>query len=151
MAQDLRRLSCLLAAGVVLGSLLNAVSAAPLKVFDPKGPGAWPVKAPRIGVEELDALLRSKAAVVVLDVRHEKAWRAGNIPGSISMPAQEVVQVLGRPGLAGSLKAASLIVVVCESERCPMGDRTAQVLARIGYPSVKVLHGGWEQWTRRRR
>jgi len=44
----------------------------------------------RVTANELKGLLDNKADIVVVDVRSKESYKAGHIPGSISMPFSEI-------------------------------------------------------------
>jgi hydroxyacylglutathione hydrolase len=75
---------------------------------------------------------------VLVDVRSEKEWAGGHIPGSMNLPLNHL-----REGIA-RLPANRNIVVHCEG-----GYRSAiaaSLLARNGYPKVMDLVGGFKAW-----
>jgi len=64
-------------------------------------------KAPRITVAEFKKLFDARD-VVVIDVRSEETFKAGHIPGALSIPADQVA------ARAGQLKSEKrLIVTYC--------------------------------------
>lgn len=77
---------------------------------------------------------------VILDVREDKEFKAGHIPGAINIPRGvlefKVAEKIADP--------ATTILVYCKT-----GDRGCLCcvqLAKMGYTGVTNLDGGWEAW-----
>jgi len=91
----------------------------------------------------VDALPEPGADVQILDVREEREWRAGHIPGSTFVPWHDIT------GLPAGLDAAAPIAVICAS-----GQRAATAASLIQrYGGERVIHvvdGGVAQWLSRR-
>jgi rhodanese-related sulfurtransferase len=86
----------------------------------------------------LGELRTSAEPPIVVDVRSEKEWIAGHIPGSLNVPLNHL-----RERISG-LPADRLIVVHCEG-----GYRSAiaaSVLAQDGRARVMDLVGGFKAW-----
>ena len=95
------------------------------------------IQMTRCTPEELEALMRQQAVLVILDVRTaESRARAGWIPGSIHVADIEALE----------LEAGSEVVVYCD---CP-NDASAAVAARRlkekGFAKVRPLAGGFDAW-----
>lgn len=96
------------------------------------------VKIDRITAVALSEQLSTTIAPTVVDVRSEKEWAAGHIPGSINVPLnhlrERVTEIAtGRP-----------VVVHCEG-----GYRSAiaaSVLAQVGRADVLDMVGGFKAW-----
>jgi rhodanese-related sulfurtransferase len=89
--------------------------------------------------------LQSEGKVLVLDVRDEKAFAEGHIPGAMNVPLMDVekrlddikVRVAGRP-----------IVLYCA---CPAEHSAAEaglVLYKHGVTDIRALLGGYHEWVR---
>ena len=86
----------------------------------------------------LAELAKSPAPPVIVDVRSEKEWIAGHIPGSLNVPLNHL-----RENIA-SLPTNRMIVVHCEG-----GYRSAiaaSVFAQMGQTRVMDLVGGFKAW-----
>jgi rhodanese-related sulfurtransferase len=87
-----------------------------------------------------DALARGGADFVLLDVRSHDLYRAGHVPGALSLPHGKIVEsTLRRFG------DAALFVVYCAGPHCNGAHRGAIRLARLGRP-VKLMVGGITGW-----
>jgi rhodanese-related sulfurtransferase len=102
---------------------------------------------PRIGVEELHALLAAGSQdVLVLDTQVREVYDEGHIKGAASFPWAEEID----PGAAAKLPKDRLIVTYCG---CGPGESdsadVAAQLRRLGFARVKVLGDpaslGWQQ------
>jgi len=92
-------------------------------------------RATAVAIAELRA---SPNPPVLVDVRSEKEWAGGHIPGSLNLPLNHL-----REAIAG-LPSDGKIVVHCEG-----GYRSAiaaSLLARNGRPNVMDLVGGFKAW-----
>lgn len=96
-------------------------------------------------VESLDRdeLLRRLAAgeVTVLDVRPAAEYRAGHIPGALSVPPGELAaQMAGLPeGLT--------VVAYCRGPYCVFAPAAVRLLRRRGVPALR-LEDGFPEWRR---
>ncbi|GAC1514706.1 MAG: hypothetical protein NVS1B4_03000 [Gemmatimonadaceae bacterium] len=88
---------------------------------------------------ELRALRATHGDVVVIDVREDREWRLGRIPGADHM---------SRGTLEGKIETAvprnRKVVVYCAS-----GNRSAlaaATLREMGYTDVSSLSGGFKDW-----
>lgn len=77
--------------------------------------------------------------VVVLDVRPVEEYRAGHIPGAISIPLSELEQRLD------SLPRDAEIVAYCRGPYCLLTPRALDVLRRHGLPARR-LEDGLPEW-----
>jgi rhodanese-related sulfurtransferase len=97
---------------------------------------------PSLSADEVDAMIRSRAKLAVLDARRLDEYRTMNIPGSTSVPGAELVLV------ASSLAPDpdTTIVVNCAGRtRSIIG---AQSLVNAGLPNrVVALRNGTIGWT----
>jgi rhodanese-related sulfurtransferase len=141
---------CLRALAIVICSSVlaigvNAFSKNPVPLLDANGPGALPERAPRIQLAQLkEAMAANK--VLVLDVRHEDTFAKAHPQGSINAPAEKFIEHYGRLNLGAFISAAEIVVVVCDSELCPAGDRVAKILESMNHKNVRVLQGGWDAY-----
>ena len=87
-----------------------------------------------------DALQREEPGFVLLDVRGPDLFRAGHVPGAISLPHAKII---------GSRMAAwpdeTLFVTYCAGPHCNGAARGALRLAKLGRP-VKIMVGGITGW-----
>ena len=94
-----------------------------------------------ITVSEAKALL-DKGGFTFLDVRTEKEFKKGHIPGAINLPRGKLEFVIDKdiPD-----KNAPIVVY------CRTGGRSAlatYTLVKMGYKNLKNMDGGWKAWTK---
>jgi len=92
-----------------------------------------------ISVEDTKALF-DKGGVVFLDVRGEKEYRSGHIPGAMNIPRGLLEFVIGNK----IPDKNATIVVYCKS-----GGRSclaSNTLVNMGYKNIKNMDGGWKAW-----
>ena len=93
----------------------------------------------RRGLDPIDreALIRRvrKGAVIVLDVRPEEEYRAGHIPGAISIPVKELKRRLSE------LPKDHDIVAYCRGPYCVMSDQAVGILRSKGYRATRLDEG----------
>jgi thiosulfate/3-mercaptopyruvate sulfurtransferase len=114
-----------------------------------------------ISASEL-ATMMSSGDVVIIDTRNPDAYAAGHIPGAVNEHAiftylatstpegvaelkTKFAEAFGAAGLSGKETA----VFYEQSMNSGFGQscRGYYLLKLLGYPSTKVLHGGYEAWT----
>lgn len=105
-----------------------------------------PEDVPRIGIEELKALMDSGADVVIVDNRPRVAYEQGHIKGAVNLPYTAEL----REEEVGILSRDKLTVTYCD---CGPGEAdsasVAAQLIKMGFSNVKVLADpsivGWIQ------
>ena len=146
-ADALRAMATMLVSSTVAFSL-NAVSAHPLAVWSEDGPGAWEHMVPRISVEELKDILKSRRSVVLLDVRSEDSFAKAHPTSAWNTPSDRFTEAYTRLGLRPVLREADLVVLLCENNECPAADHAARLLSHLGHEQVRVLYDGWRAYER---
>lgn len=102
--------------------------------------------APSVALTEPDYLkwlIDSRQPVVVVDLREAREFRAGHLPGAISVPIAELDRRYAE------IPPSPMVVLYC---RCPL-DEAATAYAFLetkGYLNHVVLQEGYEGWLRRR-
>jgi rhodanese-related sulfurtransferase len=93
----------------------------------------------RRGMEAIDrdTLIKRvrKGEVVVLDVRPVEEYRAGHIPGALSMPIQELKRRLFE------LPRDQEIVAYCRGPYCVFSDQAVELLRARGFQAVHLDEG----------
>lgn len=140
---ELRRVLVIVAGASLIGLAGNALSGRPVPLLSADGPGAWPQRAARITIPELRDALAGHKAVLILDVRGDGPFRAGHPEAAVHAPYESFIDGYNRRGLAARLRAAEIVVVLCESDECPSADRAAKLLDDLGHAGARVLQGGW--------
>ena len=84
-----------------------------------------------------DALVKRvrKGEVVVLDVRPAEEYRAGHIPGALSMPIQELKRRLSE------IPKGQEIVAYCRGPYCVFSDQAVELLRAKGFQAVRLDEG----------
>ena len=92
-----------------------------------------------ITVKDLMALRHTTGDVVILDVREDKEYNLGTIPGAVT---------IGRSNLEKNVEAQiprdKTVIIFCAS-----GNRSAfaaEVLEKMGYEHVRSLKEGFSGW-----
>jgi rhodanese-related sulfurtransferase len=95
----------------------------------------------RIGIKQISAReLDQKKGMMLLDVRTDKEYEGGHIPGSVHVPLAEIGDRIKK------LKKDKEIVVYCQN-----GNRSVWAIKRLmgmGYTSLYNLKGGFNAWKR---
>ncbi len=96
--------------------------------------GRWGIK--QITVKELD----QKKGMMLLDVRTDKEYEQGHIPGAVHVPLSDIGDKVKK------LKKDKDLVVYCQS-----GNRSIWAIKRLmgmGYRNLFNLKGGYSAWKR---
>jgi rhodanese-related sulfurtransferase len=95
----------------------------------------------RLGIKQLAARdMDGKKGVMLIDVRTDKEYNAGHIPGAVHIPLADV------GAKAKKIKKDKEIVVYCQS-----GNRSIWAIKRLmamGYTNLWNLKGGYNAWKR---
>ena len=97
------------------------------------------IKMKRVGVEEFDKL-RSQTNTLVLDVRTEKEFKAGHIPGAVNIDVNSKVF----EAQVGKLGTNKTFLVHCAAG--VRSRRACQVLNAAGFPFLYDLAPGFNGW-----
>jgi rhodanese-related sulfurtransferase len=97
-------------------------------------------KVEQLSPEELEERL-ARGQVVVLDVRPEREYMAGHIPGAVSAPLSELARV------ASSLPKRKEIVAYCRGPYCVYADNAVRFLRERGL-RARRLDVGLPEWRR---
>jgi membrane protein DedA with SNARE-associated domain/rhodanese-related sulfurtransferase len=101
----------------------------------------------RVGVDELDAMLRRGERPVIVDVRSPASQREGRIPGAVWIDDRTFEASLRASGLEDS--AADEVIVYCACPNEASAALVAKRLMRAGFKRVRPLAGGIEAWVER--
>ena len=94
-----------------------------------------------ISVADAKALF-DKGGVTFLDVRTEKEYKKGHIPGAKNVPRGKLEYDIGKDI---SDKNVAVVVYCKTGGRSCLGTYT---LVRMGYKNLKSMDGGWKAWTK---
>jgi rhodanese-related sulfurtransferase len=90
--------------------------------------------------EELEERL-ARGQVVVLDVRPEREYEAGHIPGALSAPLPDLEKI------AASLPKGKEVVAYCRGPYCVYADDAVRLLRKRGL-KARRLNVGLPEWRR---
>jgi rhodanese-related sulfurtransferase len=95
----------------------------------------------QVSVQEVRTITLGKTKGVIADSRTAADYKAGHIPGAISLPVDEKWD--------GRLPKdkATLVVFYCGSEQCGLSSVAAERAVELGFKKVAVYKGGWHGWT----
>jgi rhodanese-related sulfurtransferase len=95
----------------------------------------------RLGIKQLSPRdLDQKKGITLLDVRTDREYATGHIPGSVHVPLTEVAAKVKK------LRKEKEIVVYCQH-----GNRSIWAIKRLismGYKNLYNLRGGYNAWKR---
>lgn len=95
----------------------------------------------RLGIKQLSPRdLDQKKGIVLLDVRTDKEYAQGHIPGAVHVPLTDIGEKVKK------LKKDKDIVVFCQN-----GNRSIWAIKRLmgmGYKNLYNLKGGYRAWKR---
>jgi len=87
-----------------------------------------------------DSMEGGTADFALLDVRSRVSFRAGHVPGSVSLPHAEITELEMK-----KYPSDTIFVVYCAGPHCNGAYRAAIRLADLGRP-VKMMIGGVTGW-----
>jgi len=105
-------------------------------------PAATATGARRLSVNDVMSLQAAGLALVV-DVRSERSFEAGHIPGALNVPLDEVE---ARAPDILRLAAGRALVTYCSCVHEHTSAVAAQALAGAGAKDVSALRGGYPAW-----
>jgi phage shock protein E len=95
----------------------------------------------RLGIKQISAReLDEKKGIMLIDVRSEKEYTQGHIPGAVHVPLAEIGDKVKK------LKKDKHVVVYCRS-----GNQSIWAIKRMmgmGYTNLYNLKGGYHAWKR---
>src|ERR1700741_3603996 len=113
-----------------------------------------------ISASELAEFIK-KEPCVIIDTRNPDAYGAGHLPGAVNVPEvftylaastpegmQELKTKFGDAFGAAGLSGKETAVIYEQSMNSGFGQscRGYYLLTMLGYPKIKVLHGGYDAW-----
>ena len=95
----------------------------------------------RLGIKQISPKeLDQKKGIVLLDVRTDKEYEQGHVPGAVHIPFSEIGDRIKK------LKKDKELVVFCQN-----GSRSIWAIKRLmgmGYKNLSNLKGGYNAWKR---
>jgi len=145
--KNLWQMLAMAAASLALGVGINFIAREPLPLLK-----ALPESGsdmPAIGEVDADFVLQAGNApgTLLLDARAGAAYRAGHIPGALSLPLADFAAEFA--ALAPRLQAAALLVLYCSDRNCGDSTELARRLWAKGLKNLLLYKGGMEDWSGR--
>ena len=84
-----------------------------------------------------------EAEVPFIDVRKDKDWDAGRVPGAYHL---DVDKALTRESLGEIVKPDETVVFYCNGPKCHRSSRATTMAIGWGYTDVKYFRGGFPAW-----
>ncbi|HYN10271.1 MAG TPA: rhodanese-like domain-containing protein [Vicinamibacterales bacterium] len=97
---------------------------------------------PRLTLEEF-RVRQAAGSVLVVDVRDEFVFKAGHIPGAMSVPLAEIDR---RAGEVRTRAGQRPVVTYCSCPSEQTAASAAMSLSKLGIANVSVLVGGYPEW-----
>lgn len=99
---------------------------------------------PQITLDQAQELHASGDAIFI-DTRGIAAYEQGRIKGSVSMPANDMPELL--PKLRPFFRE-KLLITYCDGGGCKLSETTAHNLLDNGFERLAIFFGGWESWSK---
>jgi rhodanese-related sulfurtransferase len=96
-------------------------------------------------VAEFRAFVESKRGLI-LDARPEEAYRAGHVPGALSLPSLNFADTYAALKPVMEANKTRPIMVYCSGFYCKAADTVRKSLEELGYTHVSVFRRGWPAW-----
>ena len=106
-------------------------------------PTAGELSSGQVTLERLRILLET-GDVVLIDARSVHEFNAGHIAGAIHIPYNEFVDYFET--LQARVPSDAVVICYCESLTCDESESLATELKLMGYTTVLVYQGGWQEW-----
>lgn len=90
------------------------------------------------GPVEVNRKISEGAEINIIDVRAEKDYQAGHVPGAVNIPKELWSSQEG-------LSRDKMNILYCYSQTCHLAAKAAVEFATDGY-SVMEMEGGFEAW-----
>lgn len=141
MAQVVQRAALIVALGVILGLVSNAVVPKSIPLITPPKKAHQPEEY--IPLQKAHELWGGGAAVF-LDARKPADFEAGHIAQALNLPQEEFEEYF--PKLAPMLAPDSPAIVYCDGTECELSHRLADQLKQQGFTDIHILFNGWTAW-----
>ena len=96
-----------------------------------------------VTLDQAQAYFISGTAVFI-DARHEFDYKLGHIKGAINVPLKSFE--IKKTAL-DTLPKDRLLVAYCDGAECNSSIELSVKLAKDGFTNVKMLFGGWREWS----
>lgn len=98
------------------------------------------------GATTIDATEAKKlfeAEIPFVDVRKNKDWEAGRVPGAYHL---DVKKALTKESLTDVVKPDETVVFYCNGPKCLRSSKASAMAVSWGYKDVKYFRGGFPAW-----
>lgn len=92
-----------------------------------------------------DVIDGKKHNVIIIDIRSEKDFLKGHIPGAVNLPYDKYDGFEGSETIFPSLRKDSFNYIYCYELLCNLSQKACKKFASLGYP-VKEVKGGFKAW-----
>jgi rhodanese-related sulfurtransferase len=148
---------------LVLGVMFNCFRHAPLparyvpkelrlqgEIAKFKGASLEPAEIRYVLPDDFSEML-ARNPPVVLDARPELVYQRGHIPDALPLPRETFETFYEKHRRQLEADKAQPLVVYCQSAECEDSELVAKALTELGFTSVTILTGGWDEWQARTR
>ena len=97
---------------------------------------------PQISPADLATKMKSDKPPIVLDVRSDKEFAGGRVPGAVHIPFRQVKK---RHAELGEDKARAVVVYCQAGVRAAFAEKD---LRKLGFTNVLHLKGDWPDWNK---
>ena len=142
MVQLFQRALLIIAFGVGLGLLSNAVSPNGVPLITP--PKKAPVPEEFIPLQQAYDLWSGGTATFI-DARSPADFEQGHIANALNLPQEAFHEHF--PQLAPMLVPDAPTIVYCDGTECELSHRLADQLKEQGFSNIHILFNGWTAWS----
>ena len=96
-----------------------------------------------ITIDASDAKKLFDQEVMFIDVRKDKDWTAGRIPGAEHI---ELKKVYSEKTLGEFVKKDQLVVIYCNGPKCLRSSKASAMAVDWGFKKVRYFRGGLPAW-----
>jgi 3-mercaptopyruvate sulfurtransferase SseA len=134
----------LVAAGVVLGLVANALSSDRVSVryAPPHLESEWPVATYQDMVQHLE-----NGTALFLDAREPEEFEQGHLPGAINFPSSQLQDSYETIGVTFPRdEGEALLIVYCQGDPCEQSHDVLDYLRKFEFENLMIYLGGWNEW-----
>ena len=100
--------------------------------------------AGQVSMARVRTIMEAGTAIII-DARVAEEFAKGHLPGALNIPIYDFVEYYSQLDERVPIDAA--VIVYCQSVTCDESANLAQELRLMGYESVVVYRGGWDEWS----
>jgi len=129
----------------------SSTPAPPAGAGVPAGTGSSPallsdgeLASGQVPLERMRELVEA-GGIVVIDARAAGEYETGHIAGAINVPYEGLAERYD--WLSQKIPLDAIVVCYCQGVTCDDSEKLAQELKFMGYKSVVLYKGGWDEWS----